>query len=171
MGTTSSSTASPTVGEDSESSYISSSRITKSQDQNMALVFDTQSGDQDDLGHDTLMGLQELDSHLSIFETPADRQNGSTTPASSSDFASDHSYNASNLMPSIAVDEVSSKAIVTNIAIPSPPYVDINGKTKANGPAQYAYPTFFKLNVKNFFELSDLKTNAICDSALYCTGL
>ncbi|KAI9736912.1 MAG: hypothetical protein M1818_005963 [Claussenomyces sp. TS43310] len=34
----------------------------------MALAFDTHGHTSEDLGHDTLMGLQELDSHLSIFE-------------------------------------------------------------------------------------------------------
>lgn len=34
----------------------------------MALAFDSQANGQDDFSHDTLMGLQELDSHLAIFE-------------------------------------------------------------------------------------------------------
>lgn len=40
---------------------------------------DTQISQQDDLGHDTLMGFQELDSHLAIFESTDDRR-GSSTP-------------------------------------------------------------------------------------------
>lgn len=40
---------------------------------------DAQISQQDDLGHDTLMGFQELDSHLAIFESTENRR-GSSTP-------------------------------------------------------------------------------------------
>ncbi|KAM3085050.1 hypothetical protein ACMFMG_003488 [Clarireedia jacksonii] len=54
-----------------EHTFISkhSNEVIGSSDSKMATTMDTQIAQQDDLGHDTLMGLQELDSHLSIFES------------------------------------------------------------------------------------------------------
>lgn len=74
MGASSSSTAKPTIAESEEGPFISkqSSRTTNSGDTKMSVAFSSHSQSQDDLGHDTLMGLQELDSHLSIFEETAD---------------------------------------------------------------------------------------------------
>lgn len=44
----------------------------------MATAMDAQISQQDDLGHDTLMGFQELDSHLAIFESTEDGRDSST---------------------------------------------------------------------------------------------
>ncbi|KAK6591276.1 Lysine-specific histone demethylase 1A [Botrytis cinerea] len=44
----------------------------------MATTMDAQISQQDDLGHDTLMGFQELDSHLAIFESTENRRDSST---------------------------------------------------------------------------------------------
>ncbi|TEY37424.1 hypothetical protein BOTCAL_0519g00030 [Botryotinia calthae] len=44
----------------------------------MATTMDAQISQQDDLGHDTLMGFQELDSHLAIFESTENRKDSST---------------------------------------------------------------------------------------------
>ncbi len=75
MGSAPSRLAETTVAEDSEQPHIStqSPQNIELQDPKMALAFDSQIHHQDDLGHDTLMGLQELDSTLAIFEETADR--------------------------------------------------------------------------------------------------
>lgn len=52
----------------------------------MAITMDTQIPHQDDLNHDTLMGLQELDSHLSVFES-SNLGRESSTPCSMSNSA------------------------------------------------------------------------------------
>jgi len=74
MGSSSSSTAKPTIAESEASPHISRqlSRTTNSGDPKMSVAFGSHGQSQDDLGHDTLMGLQELDSHLSIFEETED---------------------------------------------------------------------------------------------------
>jgi hypothetical protein len=70
MGTSSSRNFDPDPST-TEHTFISkhSNEVIGSSDSKMATTMDTQITQQDDLGHDTLMGLQELDSHLSIFES------------------------------------------------------------------------------------------------------
>lgn len=66
-----------------EHTFISkhSNEVIGSSDPKMATAMDTQITQQDDLGHDTLMGLQELDSHLSIFESTETGLDASTPGA------------------------------------------------------------------------------------------
>lgn len=46
----------------------------------MAATLDNQLSQQHDLSHDTLMGLEELDSHLGMFEPSLDSARESSTP-------------------------------------------------------------------------------------------
>lgn len=46
----------------------------------MAATLDNQLSQQHDLSHDTLMGLEELDSHLGMFEPSPDSGRESSTP-------------------------------------------------------------------------------------------
>src|SRR5277367_3127245 len=95
MGSTTSHTGNPTIVKDREPSHIAlqSSQFAKTKVPRMALAFDSQMRHQDDLGHDTLMGLQELDSHLAIFEETA-------APASLSEGSSDDFHDATDLTSS-----------------------------------------------------------------------
>ncbi|RFU36067.1 hypothetical protein B7463_g279, partial [Scytalidium lignicola] len=67
----------------------------------MAATMDAQTSLQDDLTHDTLMGLQELDSHLSMF----DSSNAISTPGAMSNASVDES---------IQLDEIPSHTIVVD---------------------------------------------------------
>ncbi|KAH8814984.1 flavin-containing amine oxidoreductase-domain containing protein [Xylogone sp. PMI_703] len=67
----------------------------------MATTMEAQTSLQDDLTHDTLMGLQELDSHLSMF----DSSNAVSTPGAMSNTSMDES---------IQLDEVPSHTIVVD---------------------------------------------------------
>lgn len=95
----------------------------------MSLSFDPQIHHQDDLGHDTLMGLQELDSHLAIFEETA-------APASISDSSSDDFHDATDLTSSNHSHDSESNnfnAMADTLAIPR----KVN---EAHGTSKYAYP-------------------------------
>jgi hypothetical protein len=96
----------------------------------MALAFDPQIHHQDDLGHDTLMGLQELDSHLAIFEETA-------APASQSDSSSDDFHDATDLTSSNHSHEPDSNNFNTKAETTAIPRKVI----EANGTSKYAYPT------------------------------
>ena len=84
MGMASSHIAEPPLTKDGPYAHIStgSPNFRKLNLTEMAATMDNQM--QDDLSHDTLMGLQELDSHLAIFETGPDRE--TSTPMSSVTF-------------------------------------------------------------------------------------
>lgn len=88
MGMGMSSNTLPTIAE-YQSPYMVSETTTKSQLPKMALSFEAQVRHQDDISHDTLMGLQELDSHLAIFEGGATPGKGSSTSGPPSDIVSD----------------------------------------------------------------------------------
>jgi hypothetical protein len=96
----------------------------------MALAFDPQIQHQDDLGHDTLMGLQELDSHLAIFEETA-------APASISDSSSDDFHDATDLTSSNHSHESEGNNLNAKAETPAIPRKVI----EANGTPKYAYPT------------------------------
>ncbi|CAD6453675.1 63333da9-16e2-43e3-bf03-b0f0b507a7aa [Sclerotinia trifoliorum] len=55
-----------------------SREVTGCRPPDMATTMDAQISQQDDLGHDTLMGFQELDSHLAIFESTENARDSST---------------------------------------------------------------------------------------------
>lgn len=95
----------------------------------MALAFDPQIHHQDDLGHDTLMGLQELDSHLSLFEETA-------APASVSDVSSDDFHDVTDLTSSNHAHELESPSFNANVETPTVPRKAV----EANGTSKYAYP-------------------------------
>jgi hypothetical protein len=104
MGSSSSSTATPTITELSEDPYISfsSTGISESRNSKMALTFDSQALQMDDGSQDTLMGLQELDA---IFEKSADvATHALSTSDSPSDMASETSHIAIDVIPSIRID-------------------------------------------------------------------
>lgn len=134
MGTTSSSTANPTVAE-SEAPYMStqSTRIIKSKIPEMAVAFDAQIHHQDDLGHDTLMGLQELDSQLAMFENSADPGKGSSTPNSLSDILSTNSYSAIDTSSSTHIDGLRSRGYLSNLENTASPDADTGRTMKTNG--------------------------------------
>lgn len=107
MGAASSSTAKPTdSSEDIKERDIYPKLLgsAKSENLSMTLALDAQVQLGDDFGQDTLMGLQELDSQLSIFEKSADIPNGFST-TSVSDVASDMSQSASDMNPMIRMDQ------------------------------------------------------------------
>jgi hypothetical protein len=95
----------------------------------MALAFDPQIHHQDDLGHDTLMGLQELDSHLAIFEETA-------AAASLSDSSSDDFHDATDLTSSNHSHEPESNNFNAKVE----PAAMHHKVVEANGPSKYAYP-------------------------------
>ena len=80
MGTSSSRNSDPSV---TEHTFISkhSKEVTGFRAPDMATTMDAQLSQQDDLGHDTLMGFQELDSHLAIFESTENGRDSSTPGA------------------------------------------------------------------------------------------
>lgn len=67
----------------------------------MAATMDTQMQHHDDLN---LMGLQELDSHLSIFESNLDMDSSAGTPESTSNSAYDDSINMADQLTTIIVE-------------------------------------------------------------------
>lgn len=128
MGSSTSHTGSSTVVKDRESSHISiqSSQFAKTKVPRMALAFDSQLHHQDDLGHDTLMGLQELDS---IFEETA-------APTSLSDGSSDDFHDAPDMTSrnhSHEAERNNFKTKVETVALP-------RNIVEANGTSKYAYP-------------------------------
>jgi hypothetical protein len=76
----SSSITDPTVA---DGPYISKQppKVTRFKLSDMAVTMDTQMPQHDDLSQDTLMGLQELDSHLAIFESSNPGRDSSTPGA------------------------------------------------------------------------------------------
>lgn len=67
--------------EPSEHTFISKhskEEVTGFRTLDMEIAMDAQISQQDDLGHDTLMGFQELDSHLAIFESTENGRDYST---------------------------------------------------------------------------------------------
>ena len=90
----SSSFADPTA---TDGSYISkqASKVTKFKVSEMAATMDTQISQHDDLTQDTLMGLQELDSHLAIFES-SNQGKDPSTPGAISDSPFDDPINTTD---------------------------------------------------------------------------
>jgi hypothetical protein len=138
MGSTTSHTDTPSIVKDLERSHIplQSSQFAKSKVPRMALAFDSQIH-QDDLGHDTLMGLQELDSHLAIFEETA-------APASLSDGSSDDFQDATDM----TLSNHSQEAERNNFK-PKPETVAIpRNIIEANGTSKYASPVILYLAIE-----------------------
>jgi hypothetical protein len=132
MGSTPSRTAHPTIAEDRNETYISisSAEFIRSEVPKMALAFDSQLHPQDDLGHDTLMGLQELDSHLAIFEETA-------APASLSDISSDDFRDSTDLTSGTQFNEAHN-----NEFLPKVEAVPMSSKViEAIEVSKYAHPT------------------------------
>src|SRR5271169_1470231 len=152
MGSTPSRTAKPTFAEDSTEPDIStqSSPNTKSKVPEMALAFDSQIHHHDDLGHDTLMGLQELDSHLAIFEETA-------APASLSDSSSDDFHDATDLTSSNHSHESESNNFNAKVEPAAIPCKVI----EANGTPKYAYPTIKYLSHRINISFLQLPTNLV----------
>jgi len=116
----------------------------------MALAFDPQIHHQDDLGHDTLMGLQELDSHLAIFEETA-------APASLSDSSSDDFHDATDLTSSNHSHESESNNFNAKVEPAAIPCKVI----EANGTPKYAYPTIKYLSHRINISFLQLPTNLV----------
>jgi lysine-specific histone demethylase 1 len=95
----------------------------------MALAFESQLHHQDDLGHDTLMGMQELDSHLAIFEETA-------APASLSDGSSDDFHDTTDMTSSNHLHEVERNNLKPKVETAATP----RNIVEANGTSKYAYP-------------------------------
>ena len=132
MGSTPSRTANPTIARDRNEPHISisSAGIIKSEVPKMALAFDSQLHHQDDLGHDTLMGLQELDSHLAIFEE-------TVAPASLSDISSDDFHDSTDLTPGTQFNEAHNNDIIPKVET-----VAMSPKAiEAIEVSKYAHPT------------------------------
>lgn len=139
MGSTPSRTANPTIAEDRNETHISisSAEFIRSEVPKMALAFDSQLHPQDDLGHDTLMGLQELDSHLAIFEETA-------APASLSDISSDDFRDSTDLTSGIQFNEAHSNEFLPKVeTVPMPSKV-----IEAIDVSKYAHPSISNLAVR-----------------------
>jgi hypothetical protein len=147
MGIMSSGTAShPTVTEYRNSPYISpdSSETTKSQMSKMALAFDTQAHHQDDISHDTLMGLQELDSHLAIFEGSSTPAKGSSTSGALSDIISDDIHISVDVPSNHHINDTRRQDTI--VITDNASLLSMNGRVKAvkvsDGLSKYAIPAF-----------------------------
>lgn len=141
MGTTSSSTATPTVTEGGSYRPAHPPRSSNQGTPDMALAFETQASTHDDLGHDTLMGLQELDSHLTLFEDLVD----TSTDASMLDTPSiprNAPEDASNSNGQGHVNEV---RISGKIPISKPDVTHAVNKPYANGSLKYVLAMFKQL--------------------------
>jgi hypothetical protein len=148
MGTTSSSTAHPAVTEDSESPHIStqSDGVKRSKVPEMALAFDAQAHHPDDLNHDTLMGLQELDSHLSIFEKTAVHSRDLSTSDSLSDVLSDD-FNTIEVTPIAHFNEQRNIDSYRKASAPASPRRSTKHVAlKSNGISKYATPSAITRN-------------------------
>jgi hypothetical protein len=120
----------------------------------MALAFDSQIH-QDDLGHDTLMGLQELDSHLAIFEETVAQ--ASPSESSSDDFCDATEFAQSTQQQTPNINDSKAKA-------ETPVTLQVGGE--ANWDSKYAYPTTIywrsqKTNLVSVMKRSD--TNLLPD--------
>jgi lysine-specific histone demethylase 1 len=116
----------------------------------MALTFDPQIHHQDDLGHDTLMGLQELDSHLAIFEETA-------APASLSDSSSDDFHDATDLTSSNHSHESESNNFNSKVE----PAAIYHKVVEANGTSKYAHPTIKYLSHRINISFLQIPTNLV----------
>jgi hypothetical protein len=116
----------------------------------MALAFDPQIHHQDDLSHDTLMGLQELDSHLAIFEETA-------APPSPSDSSSDDFHDATDLTSSNHSHELESNNFNEKVE----PQLIHRKVVEANGTSKYAYPTINHESHRINISFLQISTNLI----------
>lgn len=131
MGSTSSHTGNPSITKDREPSHISIqlSKLAQTKFPRMALAFHSQVHHQDDLGHDTLMGLQELDSHLTVFEE-------TVPPINISDSSSDDFQDATDMTSSNHSHEKETNNFNTKVEISTTP----RNVIEANGNSMYASP-------------------------------
>lgn len=145
MGSASSSTAKPIAAEDIKGQYIypESSGSSKSQKLSMALTIDNQVQIGDDFGQDTLMGLQELDSQLAIFEGSADMPNGASTTDSVSDIISDLPQNSHDVQPRIQVQESNIINLFSKVESASLPSRTLQWEVKSNGTLMYVLTVSF----------------------------
>jgi hypothetical protein len=123
-----------------------SAGVRKSKVLEMALVFDAQAHHPDDLSHDTLMGLQELDSHLAIFEKTAIRSKDPSTSDSLSDVLSDD-LNTIEVTPISHFNEKQDINAHRKAPTSASPRRSIkHGASKSNGISKYATPSGTKRN-------------------------
>jgi hypothetical protein len=129
MGSKPSRPENPTSAEDWKDPDISTqpAQIIKSEASKMTLAFDSQIH-QDDLGHDTLMGLQELDSQLAIFEENAARS--SLSDISSDDFRDAPEFHSDSQTFEAQINDFSSRAEA--LAVPR--------DVETRGISKYVYP-------------------------------
>lgn len=139
MGSASSSTEKPIAAEYIKGQYIypESSGSSRSQKSSMALTIDTQVQIGDDFGQDTLMGLQELDSQLAIFEGSADTPNGVSTTDSVSDITSDLPQNSHDVQPRIQIHESNIINTLSKVESASLPSRNLQWEVKTNGTLMY----------------------------------
>jgi hypothetical protein len=106
MGAQFSSTAKSTHPEDVKKRqfYIPFTEGSEHQRSSMSLTLDAQVQLGDDFGQDTLMGLQELDSQLAIFEESADLSHG-VSATSTSDPTSDITPSAGDIKSMAHIEE------------------------------------------------------------------
>lgn len=122
MGAASSSTVKSIDPEVARGSYICSATVEspKSQNPDMALTLDPQVSLGDDFGQDTLMGLQELDSQLSIFEDASDTPTGLSSADSVSDVIPSISQHPSDVPTKSRIHESGSIDSFTKLESASP---------------------------------------------------
>jgi hypothetical protein len=135
MGTMSSCTVGPTVTEESESPYIyaQSTGVKNSKVHDMALAYGAQTHHPDDLNHDTLMGLQELEA---IFEKTAKDPSSSD---SLSDVLSDD-FNSIEVIPITHFNEQKDVGSYPKNSTPTYSKSSKRGAPKYNGISKYAIP-------------------------------
>ena len=101
----SSSNVHTTVAGYREAPYMDTSEVSQSQLSKLNMALDSQFPQQDDISHDTLMGLQELDSHLAIFDGSNIPGKGPSAASQFSDIASDDFLMLDDVDPTAQLDE------------------------------------------------------------------
>ena len=120
----------------------------------MAATLDNQLSQQHDLSHDTLMGLEELDSHLGMFEPCLDSARESSTPGAISMSPIDGSINGfDQASQTIIVDspgESYSRKYQSTASSAESREKPIDGKTMPTGASQYVLFSYRSFNLNQF---------------------
>ena len=120
----------------------------------MAATLDNQLSQQHDLSHDTLMGLEELDSHLGMFEPSLDSARESSTPGAISMSPIDGPINgfeqASQTIIVDAPGESYSRKYQSTASSTESRANPIDGKSMSAGALQYVSSSCCSLILKEF---------------------
>jgi hypothetical protein len=145
MGAVFSSTAKSTRPEDVKKRllYIRSPERSEHQRSSMSLTLDSQVQLGDDFGQDTLMGLQELDSQLAIFEESTDPSTG-VLGTSTSDITLDIPPSVDNTKPMAQIEESNITRTFPKSDNATLPSSTGTWSVKANGSLTYVLTPFIR---------------------------